>query len=329
MEFQDPRRVGQVHGTAHAISCGWQGRCRSAARDLSFGDGGRQAQEEGEVKVKVNVSLKGKVAVVTGAGRGLGRQTALTFGRTWSRGRRGFPQCRTIAPDRANDQASRWRGARDASRYQPARSRGGIEKGSGTTLWGCLHSGKRRGDFRPDPAHQRQRPETLDRYLGRQFIRPLFYLSRFCRRNDSKPVGPDHQLHLGRRAASARPAQQRVRHEQSGSQSVHATPRRRVGRNGRDRQCSSPGRCENRDVGRRFAPKPNGWDLKRKAYRKWVRWVEQTGGDDPQKAADLVLRLLSDEAAAINGKFLWIEGGLQSPIPSWGDAASAQPWRES
>src|SRR5205823_12985421 len=24
------------------------------------------------------------------------------------------------------------------------------------------------------------------------------------------------------------------------------------------------------------------------AYRKWVRWVEQTGGDDPQKAADLV-----------------------------------------
>jgi NAD(P)-dependent dehydrogenase (short-subunit alcohol dehydrogenase family) len=63
------------------------------------------------------------------------------------------------------------------------------------------------------------------------------------------------------------------------------------------------------------------------AYRKWVRWVEQTGGDDPQKAADLVLRLLSDEAAATNGQFLWIEGGLQAPIPSWGDAAGAQPWR--
>jgi NAD(P)-dependent dehydrogenase (short-subunit alcohol dehydrogenase family) len=67
-------------------------------------------------------------------------------------------------------------------------------------------------------------------------------------------------------------------------------------------------------------------------YRKWVRWVEQTGGDDPQKAADLVLRLLSDEAAAINGQFLWIEGGLQVPIASWGNAPSApsaQPWRQS
>jgi hypothetical protein len=39
--------------------------------------------------------------------------------------------------------------------------------------------------------------------------------------------------------------------------------------------------------------------------------------------------LLSDEAAAINGKFLWIEGGLQSPIPSWGDDAGAQPWAKS
>ena len=62
-------------------------------------------------------------------------------------------------------------------------------------------------------------------------------------------------------------------------------------------------------------------------YRNWVRWVEQTGGDDPQKAADLVLRLLSNEAAATNGRFLWIEGGLQSPIPSWGDTPGAQPWR--
>ncbi|MCI0538742.1 MAG: SDR family oxidoreductase [Verrucomicrobiales bacterium] len=64
-------------------------------------------------------------------------------------------------------------------------------------------------------------------------------------------------------------------------------------------------------------------------YRKWVRWVDQTGGDDPRKAADLVLRLLSEEAAGVNGQFLWIEGGLQAPIPSWGDATGAQPWREA
>lgn len=65
------------------------------------------------------------------------------------------------------------------------------------------------------------------------------------------------------------------------------------------------------------------------AYRQWVHWVEETGGDDPRKAADLVLRLLSDEAAAVTGQFLWIKGGLQSPVPGWSDAAGAPPWRET
>ena len=55
-------------------------------------------------------------------------------------------------------------------------------------------------------------------------------------------------------------------------------------------------------------------------YREWVRSVERTGGDHPQKAADLVLRLTGDDAAEINGQFLWIENGLQVPIPSWGEA---------
>ncbi|CAN5529611.1 3-oxoacyl-[acyl-carrier-protein] reductase [soil metagenome] len=52
-------------------------------------------------------------------------------------------------------------------------------------------------------------------------------------------------------------------------------------------------------------------------YRQWARWVGETGGDPPEKTVDLVLQLLSDEAASINGQFLWIEGGLQPPIPSW------------
>ena len=42
-----------------------------------------------------------------------------------------------------------------------------------------------------------------------------------------------------------------------------------------------------------------------------------TGGDDPEKAADLIARLAGDESAAINGQFLWIEGGLREPTPSW------------
>jgi NAD(P)-dependent dehydrogenase (short-subunit alcohol dehydrogenase family) len=37
-------------------------------------------------------------------------------------------------------------------------------------------------------------------------------------------------------------------HEQSSSQSVHPTPRRRARRDRRDRECSSPGRCENGNV---------------------------------------------------------------------------------
>lgn len=53
------------------------------------------------------------------------------------------------------------------------------------------------------------------------------------------------------------------------------------------------------------------------SYRRWAQWVGETGGDPPAKAVDLVFKLLGDEAADINGQFLWIDGGLQTPIPSW------------
>jgi len=52
-------------------------------------------------------------------------------------------------------------------------------------------------------------------------------------------------------------------------------------------------------------------------YKQWAKWVGETGGDDPEKSADLVMKLMGDEAAAINGQFLWIEDGLQKPSPSW------------
>jgi NAD(P)-dependent dehydrogenase (short-subunit alcohol dehydrogenase family) len=63
-------------------------------------------------------------------------------------------------------------------------------------------------------------------------------------------------------------------------------------------------------------------------YHDWVAWVEKTGGDDPEKAADLVAGLMSDEAAGVNGQFLWIADGLQAPIPSWGEGTTTQPWRK-
>jgi NAD(P)-dependent dehydrogenase (short-subunit alcohol dehydrogenase family) len=50
---------------------------------------------------------------------------------------------------------------------------------------------------------------------------------------------------------------------------------------------------------------------------QWVEWVEQTGGDPPEKAAELVFQLMSEESGSINGQFLWIADGLKAPMPSW------------
>lgn len=63
-------------------------------------------------------------------------------------------------------------------------------------------------------------------------------------------------------------------------------------------------------------------------YHTWVKWVDETGGDDPEKSADLVLSLMGDAAAEVSGQFLWIENGLQAPIPSWGEPTTTQPWRK-
>ena len=51
--------------------------------------------------------------------------------------------------------------------------------------------------------------------------------------------------------------------------------------------------------------------------RRWADWVEATGRDPPTKAAELVLQLVIDEAAGINGHFLWIADGLKAPMASW------------
>lgn len=53
------------------------------------------------------------------------------------------------------------------------------------------------------------------------------------------------------------------------------------------------------------------------AYRGWAAAVGESGGDDPQLAVDLVLQIIAGRHASESGKFLWIEGGQQSPIPSW------------
>ncbi|HZZ24635.1 MAG TPA: hypothetical protein VFE60_19525, partial [Roseiarcus sp.] len=63
-------------------------------------------------------------------------------------------------------------------------------------------------------------------------------------------------------------------------------------------------------------------------FLQWADWVEETGGDDPEKAADLIVDLMGDDAASVNGQFLWIKDGLQAPIPSWSVASGSAPWQK-
>ena len=49
----------------------------------------------------------------------------------------------------------------------------------------------------------------------------------------------------------------------------------------------------------------------------WATWVEETGGDPPEKAVELVMELVSPAGDGINGQFLWIKDGLQEPRPAW------------
>jgi NAD(P)-dependent dehydrogenase (short-subunit alcohol dehydrogenase family) len=63
-------------------------------------------------------------------------------------------------------------------------------------------------------------------------------------------------------------------------------------------------------------------------YVAWAAWVEQTGGDPPEKAVDLVLRLTSDAGGTTNGRFCWIDDALQPPIPSWDPPSEDRPWMQ-
>ena len=65
-----------------------------------------------------------------------------------------------------------------------------------------------------------------------------------------------------------------------------------------------------------------------KNYSAWVSWVEETGGDPPEKAVDLVLRLTSDAGGETNGMFCWIDEPLQAPIDSWEPLSDSRPWMD-
>jgi NAD(P)-dependent dehydrogenase (short-subunit alcohol dehydrogenase family) len=49
----------------------------------------------------------------------------------------------------------------------------------------------------------------------------------------------------------------------------------------------------------------------------WVKRVEETGGDSPEKTVQLILELTGPGSEQVNGRFLWIRNGLKEPLPSW------------
>jgi NAD(P)-dependent dehydrogenase (short-subunit alcohol dehydrogenase family) len=61
-------------------------------------------------------------------------------------------------------------------------------------------------------------------------------------------------------------------------------------------------------------------------YISWADWVAETGGDPPEKAVALVLRLTSDAGGDTNGMFCWIDDPLQAPIASWDPPSDERPW---
>lgn len=58
-------------------------------------------------------------------------------------------------------------------------------------------------------------------------------------------------------------------------------------------------------------------------YARWVDWIEETGGDPVEKAAELVLRIVDSD---VSGRFLWIDEPLQPSIASWDDGDKELPW---
>jgi NAD(P)-dependent dehydrogenase (short-subunit alcohol dehydrogenase family) len=51
--------------------------------------------------------------------------------------------------------------------------------------------------------------------------------------------------------------------------------------------------------------------------QEWAAMVESTGGDSTEHALELVLRLVSEEGGATNGRFCWPDGIVEEPLPSW------------
>jgi len=275
----------------------------------------------------MNLDLRGKVAVVTGAGRGLGRQAALhlaAHGAAVVGVARNAEQLRQT--ERAIQQAGGAAWAMPADVSQPE----AVEKLAKEVELRCglvsiLVNGA--GIFGPI---QLVKDSDASRWVG-TFSVNVFGPYLTCRAF----VGGMIRNRWGRIINFTSAA---ALHPPGPLNSAYATSKVALNQFTRHLAAELEGTGVTANVLHPGDVKTEMWAMIRaetermgpeaEAYRQWVRWVEQTGGDDPKRAADLVLRLVSDEAAGTNGRFLWIEGGLQSPIPSWGEAPANQPWQQ-
>jgi len=276
----------------------------------------------------VNVSLQGKVAVVTGAGRGLGRQVAVALA---GGGAEVVAVARTREQLRQTEQiiqqagGAAWAMGADISRPDAVEKlRTEVEQRSGRVS--ILVNAA--GVFGPIQLIKESDPQRWVDTLGVNLLGPYFTCRAF--------VGGMIQNGWGRIINFTSAA---ALHPPGPLNSAYATSKVALNQFTRHLAAELEGTGVTANVLHPGDVKTDMWAAIRaeadrlgpeaEAYRRWVQWVEQTGGDDPQKAADLVLRLVSPEASTINGKYLWIDGGLQPPIPSWGDPAANQPWHKS
>jgi NAD(P)-dependent dehydrogenase (short-subunit alcohol dehydrogenase family) len=276
----------------------------------------------------VSASLKGKVAVITGAGRGLGRQTALALAGC---GVQVVAVSRTAEQLRQTEQAIKESGGAahaipaDISRAEAVEKL----KAEVEQRWGPVSILiNAAGVFGPIQLIKDSEPKRWVDTLTANLFGPYFTCRAF--------VGGMIQNRWGRIINFTSAA---ALHPPGPLNSAYATSKVALNQFTRHLAAELAGTGVTANVLHPGDVKTEMWATIRaeaeklgpeaEAYRQWVNWVEQTGGDPPQKAADLVLRLLSESASGINGRFLWIDGGLQPPLASWGDAAAAQPWHKS
>ena len=51
--------------------------------------------------------------------------------------------------------------------------------------------------------------------------------------------------------------------------------------------------------------------------REWSKMVGESGGDPPEKAAELVVRIARSDAVDVNDRFMWIRDGIQASREVW------------